>query len=50
MARKTSIEVIDEELWAWAQYRAKVLGMKTSQYLFELVKKDKEGKVEWKTQ
>ncbi|ADI32336.1 hypothetical protein [Staphylothermus hellenicus] len=48
MARKTTIEVVDEELWAWAQYRAKVLGMKTSQYIFTLIRKDREGKVVWK--
>jgi len=47
MGRKSTIEVIDEELWAWAQYKAKVLRMKTSEYLFELIRKDREGKIKW---
>jgi len=40
---RTNIFVIDEELWAWAQYRAKTLGYDSaSEYLFDLVKLDKE--------
>ena len=50
MGRKSTIEIVDEELWAWAQYRAKVLKMKTSEYLFKLVEKDREGKVSWEKQ
>jgi hypothetical protein len=46
MSRKlnrTNVYVVDEELWAWAQYRAKTLGYNTtSEYLFELIKLDKE--------
>lgn len=47
MGEKTSIKVVDQELWAWAQYRAKILGMTTSEYLFALVRMDREGKVKW---
>jgi hypothetical protein len=39
--------MIDEELWAWAQYRAKTSGFEsTSHYIFNLIKldKQKEGK------
>jgi len=33
-----------KELWAWAQYRAKTLGKDSvSEYLFDLIKADKEG-------
>jgi len=40
---RTNIFVIDEDLWAWAQYRAKTLGYDSaSEYLFDLVKLDKE--------
>lgn len=47
--RSTSIEVIDEELWAWAKYRAWQLGFrnKRSEYLFELIKKDRNGEIKW---
>lgn len=42
--KRTNIFVIDTELWAWAQYRAKVLGYKSvSEYLFELIKVDKKN-------
>ena len=40
---RTNIFIIDEELWAWAQYQAKLKGFKSvSEYLFELIKADKE--------
>jgi hypothetical protein len=40
---RTNIFIIDEELWAWAQYKAKLLGKKSvSEYIFELIKADKE--------
>ena len=40
---RTNIFLIDEELWAWAQYRAKTLGYEsTSYYIFDLIKMDKE--------
>lgn len=40
---RTNIYIVDKELWAWAQYRAKVLGYNTtSEYLFDLVKLDKQ--------
>ena len=40
---RTNLFVIDEDLWAWAQYRAKILGYESaSEYLFDLIKLDKE--------
>ena len=40
---RTNIFIIDEELWAWAQYRAKTLGKASvSEYLFDLIKADRE--------
>ncbi len=40
---RTNIYVVDDELWAWAQYRAKTLGYDTSSdYLFALIKLDKD--------
>ena len=40
---RTNIFIIDEELWAWAQYRAKTLGKDSvSEYLFDLIKADRE--------
>jgi hypothetical protein len=40
---RTNIYITDQELWAWAQYRAKTLDYKiTSEYLFALVKLDRE--------
>jgi len=40
---RTNIFLIDEGLWAWAQYRAKLQGFKSvSEYVFDLIKKDKE--------
>lgn len=44
--KRTNIFVIDQELWAWAQYRAKTLGYDSvSQYLFKLIKLDKQTNV-----
>ena len=41
--KRTNVYLIDEELWAWAQYRAKLLGYRSvSEYLFELIKLDKQ--------
>lgn len=38
-----NIFIIDEDLWAWAQYKAKTLGKgSVSEYLFELIKLDRE--------
>ena len=43
---RTNIFIIDKELWAYAAYRAKVLGYgSTSEYLFELIKLDKEKNI-----
>ncbi len=42
--KRTNIYVVDQELWAWAQYRAHLLGYDSvSEYLFDLVKGDKEA-------
>lgn len=42
---RTNIFIIDEELWAWAQYKAKLLGFKSvSEYIFELIKSAKDLK------
>jgi len=41
--KRTNIYLIDEDLWAWAQYRSKILGYRSvSTYIFELIKLDKE--------
>jgi hypothetical protein len=41
--KRTNIFVVDEELWAWAAYRAKTLKYENaSAYLFDLVKLDKD--------
>jgi len=43
---KTNIFLIDENLWKWAKYRAEILGYKSaSEYIFELIKLDKEKKL-----
>lgn len=40
---KTNIFLIDKNLWKWAKYKAELLGYKsTSEYIFELIKLDKE--------
>ena len=40
---RTNIYITDQELWAWAQYRAKTLDYKiTSEYLFALIRLDRE--------
>ena len=40
---RTNIFIIDEELWAWAQYKAKLQGYKSvSEYIFELIKAENE--------
>jgi hypothetical protein len=42
---RTNIFIIDDELWAWAQYQAKLQGFKSvSEYLFKLIKEEKEKK------
>jgi len=46
--RHTSLVVYDEDLWAWAQYRAKTLKFRNaSEYLLGLVGMDRKGKVGW---
>ena len=41
--KRTNIYIVDEEAWAWAQYRAKLLDYETtSEYLFDLIKQDKQ--------
>jgi len=40
--KRTGIFIVDDELWNWAQYRAKQLGKESvSQYLFDLIREDK---------
>lgn len=42
---RTNIFIMDEELWAWAQYKAKLLGYKSvSEYLFDLIRAAKTKK------
>jgi hypothetical protein len=42
--KRTNLFMIDEELWAWASYRAKILGYDSaSEYVFDLIKLDKEA-------
>lgn len=44
--KRTNIFVMDPELWAWAQYRAKTLDYKSvSEYLFEMIKLDKQSNI-----
>jgi len=39
---RTNIFILDQELWAWAQYQAKLRGFKSvSEYIFKLIKQDK---------
>jgi len=39
---RTNIFIINNELWAWAQYKTKLLGLRsTSEYIFQLIEKDK---------
>ena len=41
--KRTNIYITNEELWAWAQYRAKTLGYKvTSEYISALIELDRE--------
>lgn len=41
---RTNVFVLDEDLWAWAQYRAKSLGKDSvSEYLFDLIQRDREA-------
>jgi len=43
---KTTLFVIDSELYNWAQYRAKTLGYASvSEYIFDLIKIDREQTV-----
>jgi hypothetical protein len=40
---RTNIFIIDPELWAWAQYQAKLKDKESvSEYIFDLIKADKE--------
>ena len=40
---RTNIFIIDSELWAWAQYQAKLKGKESvSEYIFDLIKAEKE--------
>jgi len=40
---RTNLFIIDDELWAWAQYRSKTLGKDSvAEYIFDLIKADRE--------
>ena len=40
--KRTNIFMVDPELWAWAQYRAKTYDYESvSEYIFDLIKLDK---------
>ena len=40
---RTNVFVIDDDLWAWAQYRAKTLERNSvSEYIFDLIRKVQE--------
>lgn len=44
--KRTNIYLVDEDLWAWAQFRSKTLKYRSvSEYVFELIKLDKEKDV-----
>lgn len=44
--KRTNVFVVDLELWAWSQYRAKTLGYASvSEYLFDLIRLDKQKNV-----
>ncbi len=44
--KRTNIFIIDDSTWNWAQYRASELGYESvSQYLFDLVKLDKQKEI-----
>ena len=44
--KRTNIFVVDLELWAWSQYRAKTLGYESvSEYLFNLIRLDKQKNI-----
>lgn len=46
--RRTTITILDENLWKWAKKRTIDLDLKNiSQYLFELIKKDRDGEIQW---
>jgi len=43
---RTTVFIIDSDLWNWAQYRAKTLGYESvSEYIFDLIKIDREQTV-----
>jgi len=43
---RTTVFIIDTDLWNWAQYRAKTLGYASvSEYIFDLIKIDREQTV-----
>ena len=41
---RTNLFVVDEELWAWAQYKTRLLRLDSvSEYLFKLIKLDQDS-------
>lgn len=40
--KRSGLFILDDELWNWAQYRARQLNYESvSEYLFELIRKDR---------
>jgi len=49
LTHRTTITILDENLWKWAKKRTIDLDLKNiSQYLFELIRKDRDGEIRWK--
>lgn len=43
---RTNIYVMDQELWEWAKYRARVLGYSSvAEYVFKLLELDREENI-----
>jgi len=40
---KTNLYVIDRELWEWAKYKGRSQGLSVSEYIFELIRKEREN-------
>jgi hypothetical protein len=44
--KRTNLYIVNQELWAWAGYKAKLLGFRSvAEYVFELIRIDKEKNV-----
>lgn len=41
--KRTNLYIIDDELWAWAIYKAKLLSFRSvAEYIFELIRLDRD--------